>query len=80
MIWDTTYDIRRSDPDSLLLCDTQGGLTPRSDRSSSTTRTLAEELIACKEHEFIDEKDREAAMARLARPTSFRVKAKIGKR
>lgn len=80
MVWDTTHDIRFSDWDSVLRRDGKDTLTVRLDGSPRTMRNLAEELIACNEHGFIDEKDRDACVARVNQPHIFRRKAKIGKR
>lgn len=80
MVWDTTYDIRFQDPGSILLLDSKEKLTVRPDGNPRKKQTLAEELIACNEDEFMDEKDRQARLVRVTHPMSSRVKAKIGKR
>lgn len=82
MVWDTTHDIRFSDGCLIPLCGGQETLTVRSDGypNPRTMRNLAEELIACNEREFIDEKNRDVCVARVTKPRASRRKAKLGKR
>jgi len=69
MAWDTTYDIRFQGIHRIF----ENTLTVH-----RRTRTLADELVLCGEHEFVEEQERIAICRRPLHP--IRKIAKIGKR
>lgn len=76
MVWDTTFDSRLT----LIL---QGKILEERTGHLSTYRrtqwTLASELIACDEHQLMDDWDYQNCL-RLTNPIKMRRIAKIGKR
>lgn len=80
MAWDTTYDIRFQQLESTLSSPVRQNIHGCLTIGVCTQRTLADELIACNELEFIDEKEREVCISRSIGLTSTRAKAKMRER